>query len=200
MILTPDDMMDMPWLIMDKEDKFIFSSNPKACIHSVARHHLKHRTILRKDTPSPWKTYVRGIDVEKFDRLFKFVIIRNPWDRVVSAFHYLQQRGVDLVMGMGFREFVMEVLGPGGTGINLHFEPQMNRAYRNGRLYVDRVLWFESIDEGWRSVAGIIECGDRLPRANPSSHNEYRGYYDDETREVVRGLYEEDIGLFRYEF
>ena len=83
-------------MIHHKDPKFLFVHLPKNAGSSVTkvladyvgvdREELrpqKYKFIYTKDIPSV-------LDGQQ-DDYFIFTVIRNPWDRVVSYFHYLQQ-------------------------------------------------------------------------------------------------------------
>lgn len=39
-------------------------------------------------------TYLALYGARRFDAMFKFAVVRNPWDRVVSAYHFLAAGGL----------------------------------------------------------------------------------------------------------
>lgn len=152
-----------------------------------------------------------------FKNAFKFCVVRNPWDRLVSAFHFLKTpqypddkiwsdrhlKGVET-----FADFLEALERPMFRNIvlsELHFHPQVDFvADSRGRVLVDRVIYFENLASGLRRVAERLQLApppeDKIGRLNASSHRDYRDYYDARGRELVAQMYARDIELFGYTF
>ena len=140
----------------------------------------------------------------EFDSLFKFSIVRNPWDRLVSEYRY---RGY--AERQDFRTFVREGLpAPGWGDPYRHILPQRDFLFgAGGQLLVDRVLRFEQLAEEADELLAQLGLEDRsLPWVNasgsgtPDAVPPYADYYDDESRALVAELYHADIEAFAYEF
>ena len=142
---------------------------------------------------------------KEFKNYFKFTFIRNPWDRVVSFYHYQIKRGWDFYPfneTIPFKKFVKEWLKqmPEQTSLNT------NSCYdwisdENSDLLVDFIGRFENIQEDFNIVCDKIGIQQqRLPHKNKSQHKHYTEYYDDETRKIVAKKFAKDIEYFNYEF
>ena len=142
-------------------------------------------------------------DVE-YQSLFSFAIVRNPWDRQVSFYHYilrdkthhLHQR----VKACGnFKEYIKRVLHPKDTRVS---RLQKNFVYDSrGFCQVNCIGKFEKL-EGWFERI-CLEMGLGvlfLPKLNVSVHKPYQDYYDKETRKIVEEIFEPDISIFGYSF
>jgi chondroitin 4-sulfotransferase 11 len=140
-----------------------------------------------------------------FDNYFKFTFVRNPWDRVVSFYHYQIKRGWDYYPfneTIAFKKFVKEWLRqmPGQTTLNT------NSCYdwisdENNDLLVDFIGRFENFQEDFNIVCDKIGIPQQqLPHKNKSKHKHHTEYYDDETRQIVAEQYAKDIEYFGYEF
>jgi hypothetical protein len=184
-------------VILDRRDRFVFFPNSKVAQRSIARDLLRDRVIVRKDDPRAWAARFDRIDDAYFARTFTFTVVRNPFDRVVSAFHYLRDR----CAGREFNEFVVDVLGREGTSFDPHFAPQADGLLHDGALLVDHVGRFETLDRSWREIAARIDAPAVLPHRGRSERAaSYAGYYGDEGRRVVERLYHDDLTLFGYAF
>jgi hypothetical protein len=131
----------------------------------------------------------------QFESYFSFAIERNPWDAVVSLFHW---RFRDSEPG-SFREYVAS------EGIET-FATKNQRIYRlRGEIAVDRVLRYESLADELSAVwseLGLPGSPD-LPRAKAGVRPRgpsYRAYYDDASRERVAELFAAPIADLGYEF
>ena len=194
-------------LLLDKQGQFLFMANRKVCLHSIARHLLADRILLRKDRPTLYRRMLREHTLEVISRMFKFTIVRNPWDRVVSAFFANVQtkwrrnayREFKSMGDEGFAKFVKTKLVH-GIGFDSHEDHQYTKAYIGSKQFVDFVGKFESLDEDWPVIANTIGCSTELPHKNASRHGDYRQYYDQAARKIVRDIYEPDIKLFGYKF
>ncbi len=149
-------------------------------------------------------------DRDYFDQYFKFAIIRNPWDRLVSAFFYLDAGGSNrydeafrrqnlLRYGGDFTRFVrdMERL------VNAkHFQPQcVWICDTEGYLLADFVGRFETLDRDLETIGNRLNVSPaRLPHRNRSEHRSYKEYFTEETRNLVGQLYAMDTKAFGYTF
>ncbi|KKK98116.1 hypothetical protein LCGC14_2645950, partial [marine sediment metagenome] len=67
--------------VLDKQNEFMFFSNNKVAQTSVNRRLLKLRSIVYKDDHQKYESHFQDA-VGKLDSIYKFTIVRNPWDRV----------------------------------------------------------------------------------------------------------------------
>lgn len=134
---------------------------------------------------------------------YVFAIVRNPYDRLVSAFDFLRAGGnsdADRrdaealgIPTMSFRDFVTDRLAEAATW-QIHLRPQS--FYLRG---VPRPRVF-SFDDKERAFAEICEelgvAGGELLDQNKSVPHQSGDYYDDAARKVVAEVYRDDIELF----
>jgi hypothetical protein len=134
---------------------------------------------------------------EFFQTAFKFAVVRNPWDRYVSMFHFLK----------GHPQ--LDALGDGGTDFSEFMQSKAVRGYRRhqhtflvderGQLLVDFVAHFEDLQRGFDHVQRVLGIRGRLPRRNRSHHRDFRSYYTPRLWKIVARRCREDIRLFGYE-
>jgi len=138
-----------------------------------------------------------------FDKYYKFAFIRNPFDRLVSVYHFskrVQERAfrVNLDASKTFGAFVdkvcehfnklmcCEVLCPQVTFITDEM----------GSVVVDDLFLFEDMDWAWSIISKKIGCMEPLGHRNKTNHEPYMHYYTDELKSKVYGLYYEDFQLY----
>lgn len=156
----------------------------------------------------------------------RFAVVRNPWDRLVSAWSFAR-RGFSLVepqsvdadrgapririRGEGqyrvaefetFERFVREWLdGRDLHGLDGVFRPQVNYVQdATGATPLDFLGRFEQLD---LAAAWLAEKTDRpfdLPRLNASERGAYRQHYAGNLANLVGDIYAADIGAFGYDF
>lgn len=124
---------------------------------------------------------------------FKFTFVRNPFEKIVSQYHYNRQ-----VFGLRdytFKEYV-KVFNSGGK---ISTYPQLNTSYINEKL--DFIGRFENLQQDFDIVCDKISIPrQQLPHINKCKHKHYTEYYDDETRAIVAEKYAQDIERFGYKF
>ncbi len=124
-----------------------------------------------------------------------FTVIRNPWDRVVSMYSFIKNYIRCLVV-TDFNDFVLHKIKIWTFGKHKLSTPQI-RWIESGVTYL---LRFENLKEDFKIIQDIFQCYEPLKFVNKSEHENYRTYYNDETRQVVAELFKEDIKAFGYEF
>lgn len=154
----------------------------------------------------------------KYMDYFKFKIVRNPWDRLVSCYHNkiksdknfndstfkngiqwsFLRYGNKFQAGMNFKDFVYAVCSIPDSEADDHF---VSQSFGKGILLVDFFGKFENLDEDFKYICKKTGMKDtKLPHLRKSDHKNYREYYTDETREMIRQKYKEDIKTFEYNF
>ena len=145
-------------------------------------------------------------DNNRLHEYFKFTWVRNPWDRMVSAFSNKDQnllemarhQGIELA-GATFDEFVAMT----GTIRHSHLMP-MSHYLQPGEsgMGVDFIGRFENFATDFERLCTLIGASVPLPHENRSrsTRDHYRSYYSDWSRTEIAKRYELDAGLFGYRF
>jgi hypothetical protein len=148
-----------------------------------------------------------------FRRYFKFSFVRNPWDRLYSAYRFLQQGGFHEADATWFREnigrfasfseFVAGWLSEENVRYgSIHFRPQVDFLRdREGRLGVDFLGRYESLARDFEVIKREIGSNATLPHLNATpSRDHHLDQYTRETAAVVERVYQADIEAFGYTF
>jgi hypothetical protein len=155
--------------------------------------------------------YLNIFEPRYIESYFKFTIVRNPWDRLVSAFHFMQSGGFneedrnwfsgELGHFKDFEEFVKGWLNKNNIWKWPHFRPQYHYIVeRKGKVKMDCVGFLENIEEDFRYVTKRLGVDCSLQQSNKGNHDDYRSYYNEETMKIVADVYDTDIKLLGYNF
>lgn len=158
---------------------------------------------------------VHGETLRKFRRenpgVFVFTFMRNPFDRLVSAYSWIAQQDTKVNLKAiewkkhtdpykSFEKFVTSEIGEGkGLGV-MHLRTQHSWISDNGKLMVDWVGKFENLQGDVARLCGKMGWPVvKLGKWNSSvGRKDYRGYYTQETAAIVAKAYEKDFELGGY--
>ena len=153
------------------------------------------------------KEIIASIGKDKWNTAYKFTLVRNPWDKVVSHYEYRRKRNKTEVASrnISFSEWVKKTYGPEKDTFYYNnpkaFQPQVEWLKDDeGSIKIDFVGKFESINEDFEQIKHAIGLDVELPHLNASKRAGYQSYYDDETRDIVARWFREDIEQFGYRF
>jgi hypothetical protein len=161
-----------------------------------------------------------------WDNLWKFTFIRNPYDRMVSYYtFYRMPRKVPYLhstrkaaIEMSFPEWVRwlkqkEFVRLGDhppRKIPMWRRPQVDFIYNNGIKLVDHICRYETLEDDYNYIANKLKLNQDpsiwkhhkvLRHDNRSNRLEdFRLYYDDESRSIVKWWFMRDIKEFNYTF
>ena len=114
-----------------------------------------------------------------------YCIIRNPWDRAVSAWNMMPGRG-DL------KDKLKKILlkRHAKSQYEFVFHPQIDFITIDGEIRVDHILKFENLQTDWNKHFNVP-----LKHSN-QTHDKIHVEMDDETDELIRLIYRKDIELW----
>lgn len=223
-------------MIISHRKKFIWIHIPK-CAGTSIRELLQTNPIFQTDIHPMWHTkkdinwkeeypkvdtnlwtHSSASDIKKYldergyrwDDYFKFVFIRNPWEREVSAYEYHRQvmskkkyptyfniKNIEMALHQPPKNFIMR---------NNRWTPYDYIFDDDGKLMVDFVGKVENIEQDFEKVVKKILpyikiTQWRLPHRNKTTKNKsYRDYYDDESIEYISNRDSKIIELGQYKF
>jgi len=153
----------------------------------------------------------------EYENYFKFTFVRNPWDRVFSAYNFLKKGGMteedrrwaelELNDFDTFHDFV--ILGLRRRSIRewIHFLPQTDLLFLPGRdrLEVDFLGYFENIQNDFQCIARKLGVDGPIILASKNETSvgnklNFQEYYTDQTKAIVAEVYRRDIKCFGYNF
>jgi hypothetical protein len=140
------------------------------------------------------------MDNQKWNEYFKFVFVRNPYDRAVSGWNYNMETNklnIDFNIYMRMQDIVSD-------DEYWHcFLPQSESVCdENDNYFVNFVGKFENLEEDFQKILKLIGFNDIKHnfeiKKNNRKHNSYKKYYDQETLNIVNEIYSKDFELFGY--
>ncbi|WP_372573241.1 sulfotransferase family 2 domain-containing protein [Ruegeria jejuensis] len=183
------------------KDDILIGDTPKA---QRRRHRLKSLPARGR----LWKhAKLRDIDglvsAAELDRLFVFTLVRNPWDRAVSYYHWLQEQSFDhpavtLSKRLGFEAFLLH------PDTLASFRSNPYGSYMRDAAGIERgdhLIRIEHIEADaaalWQHLGFVLE----VPHVNRSERQaDYRGYYTPPMVDALAEACADDIRRLNYHF
>lgn len=159
--------------------------------------------IVMIETNRPYESKAVTIFREKYPDYFastwKFTFVRNPWDKYVSAWMYLEST----------RDLPFEDVVRNPPRKEDHEEDYNHMARSQleviqddkGNLLVDEIFKVEEMSNALQTISEITGIPlSWVPRLRSTVHDHYRKYYTKETKEIIADRYAKEIEMFGYEF
>ena len=140
---------------------------------------------------------------EEIAGMFTFTLVRNPWDRMVSYYHWLQEQrfdhpAVDRARALDFADFLTHPQ----TAASLRAAPYASYMHDvTGQERATAYLRLEHLAEDIAPLVDHLGFRPEIGHENASDRRaDYRGYYEDETAARVAYFCAADIERFGYRF
>jgi len=153
---------------------------------------------------SIWFNHINAASIKKnigdkiFNSYFKFCVVRNPYDKMVSYFHW---------RGHKYNENLEEMKKEFKEFCKIHNCNNMYLFSINGKPICDYYIKYENLFEDIEEVCKKLKIKNYLPIVLNNYKSEtrsvkidYRKYYDNETREIVYRNHMNEINFFGYQF
>jgi len=135
--------------------------------------------------------------INEWEEYFKFCFVRNPWDRLVSGYHFLKKKNKITVP---FKKWIIDLSMSIKWNKPHNNNCQLNQIMFEDELCVDFVGRFENFQRDFELICKKIDCKLPLYHINRSKHKHYSYYYDSETENIVAIWHKPDIEYFGYKF
>lgn len=128
---------------------------------------------------------------------FTWGVVRNPWERMVSGYHYYVRKNARILRQKNhpinsFEEFLKK--GEFGRTISI---PQAQFLPPSTSL----IIRFENLNEEFKQIQEFYNTTHQLPHKNKSNHVHYSTYYTDQWMiDKVEKKFHQDVKRFNYEF
>lgn len=188
----------------EPENKFVFIHTPKCAGSSIHVWFKDHYNLIDRTDPLPLEHHITWNDFLEntpHKDIFGFSFVRNPWDRVVSAFFdpFLQTPAED------FDQFVSTILPDMlqkiPTHESIHFFPAVYFTVSPKRD-LDFIGKHENLREDMsilsEKIGVSLKIGHHRTSSRPKSR--HKEMYNSNTKNVIKMLYAQDIERFEYEF
>jgi hypothetical protein len=196
--------------MINHEHKFLFLHLPKTGGTSINKFFNDTFDNNERHFGHPYLSeYIYDKKTDKHSNLndyFKFTIVRNPYDRLVSAFFYIKEDS-EFPFDISFRKkwklkddtfesFVKEklpiILANKDTRPR-HFKPQVEF----GTTGLDYIGSFNTMQDDMNIICNKIGIERQdLPHLNSSIHKSYTEYYNEELSDIVKTLYFNDFNNY----
>jgi hypothetical protein len=156
-------------------------------------------------------------NLRKFNEYSKVAIVRNPWDRLYSAFSYLKGRieasnrddgrwarkylrnkdFSDFVYGLKNERYRKQILQ------YVHFIPQyrwITLPNNCNKPVCNTLIRFELLNKEMKKVEKALGVEIEMSHVNSSNKGSYLKAYDHQMKKIVGNIYRKDVEMFDYEF
>lgn len=180
------------------KDDILIGDTPKAV--------RRRRRVKALDAPGRLWKHSRLADIDGADwvpsDVFVFTLVRNPWDRMASLYHWARVQGFDHPMvkaakTLSFDEFLAV------PELELPFRSDTAGRYvsdRTGQLRADAFVRLEHLETDLTPVEAHLGFRLELPRANATPRPATAELYTGQSRARVADLFAADIDRFGYTF
>ena len=130
---------------------------------------------------------------ESWNTFFKFAIVRNPYDRLVSYYHFHKSPQYNYPARANtfkFNEWI-------DRGLDSNMRKTQTWYLDENIDYIGR---YENLHLDWEIICDNIGIEPyKLPNYNVSNHKEWEMYYNKDTKKVVNKIFQDDFEQFRYD-
>jgi len=140
-----------------------------------------------------------------FNGLYKFCFVRNPYERLFSAYHFLKKGGVNsqdlnfsnthLKEYASFQDFVLNGLDKKEIMDWVHFKPQHRFVcHENGELAMDFIGKMETLNTDFKTLCKHLNLDAELKQLNKNDTK--KELISDEAKRIIKDKYRKDFVLF----
>ena len=140
----------------------------------------------------------KGILKEEWNTYYKWTIVRNTFDRLVSLYFFCKKLESENAHNENFNYWLEKILNKGHCR-DLPIS-QLEWLETDGKIEIDFVGKFESLDCDFKKVVNLFKVEAKLLHLNATCHSHYSNYYNRKLINVVYKFLGPEIEYFNYHF
>lgn len=157
-------------------------------------YHVRKKTPFKYYNHMPAEEVKNFIGNDKWHDYFKFSIDRNPWDKVVSLYHY--------EVGKSKQELTFAEWFKKGNYAKAYNYPLYSSS--NGEILLDYICNYENLNEELQFIQNKLDFDivSFMPRAKSefrTNKKDLSSYYNSEMSYIVTNYFKNEIDLHGYE-
>lgn len=143
----------------------------------------------------------KRIGEEKFNSYFKFCVIRNPYDMLISAFHHENKNNEIKDLKNEFKTFIKSIKS---NKLRHHLTFNFDRLLSKDKtkLLVDAIIDYDKLKIGLIQAFKTMGIKNEINKLEVHKKGNYLknyfNYYDEETIEIIKKIYKDEINYFNY--
>ncbi|MES0327447.1 MAG: sulfotransferase family 2 domain-containing protein [Gammaproteobacteria bacterium] len=130
-------------------------------------------------------------------------VVRNPYDRMVSMFFFAKKHNLGQLYDISLDSFDAFVEGFYKLSEDpdfFHAKSQCDYISGSENVTVCRFENLESDVSKFISDNSLSFNIDTFPKLNGTTHNNYKGYYTNKSKDIVKSMWKDDLTRFSYSF
>jgi hypothetical protein len=149
-----------------------------------------------------------NMDEEKWNTYFKFCFVRNPYERVISGFFYIQQLNPPEFLKtfektlIPFNQYIKNPEKNNYVAHHIYIPQSFHIIDENNNIAMDFIGRYENLENDFITILKKLNFDiiHEQKIINKSIHKDYTKYIDsDEILNIVNNYYEQDFKLLNYE-
>lgn len=161
------------------------------------------KTLGRFFTLKKFQSHIKAREVKEripkeiWDSYYKFTVDRNPWDKVLSHYHFVRKRYDRYARDISFDEYLRT------ADLPYNYKKYTDLG---GSIMVDRVMRYERLNEELGEVFSMLgvpfegSLGAREKSHYRKDRRPYQEVYTEEQKNLVGELFKPEVDLLGYEF
>ncbi len=162
----------------------------KSFDNSIKSHENKiHGTLMYYKT-SPYCNKIMNMTPEKWDSYYKFCFIRNPYDKIISGWNYVNREHIT------FPKYLQQPFQKNCWDFWHVFMPQVRHIINEkGKIGVDFIGKYENLEEDFQKILNHLHLQKKHHsfKKNSKKHLPFFLYYNQSSLEKVNKILHEDF-------
>lgn len=154
--------------------------------------------IINYFKTSPFINKKMKMNQEKWDKYYKFCFIRNPYDRIVSAWNHINRFNIPFQNYLNLKNKCNDV-----EFIHMFMPQYRSMINEKAKNYINYIGFFENLNDDFDIILKNIGIKDivhnKENKLNVRKHKPFYEYYNQEVLDKVNYLMDEDFKYLNYE-
>ena len=201
-------------MVVIHKQKCIFVHIPKCAgtsmeqfLKDYGNNHIDYFGVLNNRSLHHLTAYelLMSLRKKKFGKYYRFSIVRNPYDRLLSEYYWTPIYGIGYKNGgskKAFLEYIQKIIKKGDFFSNIYhdnFMPQYNYLFYKDQLLINNIFKYESLNLAIPYLKQKFNIIRDFPLLNKMAEHIKKEEWTTEEKDIIYRLYEQDFILFNYE-